>query len=86
MATRSDEGTVQIAPFFDIGRSWDTDTDTVEAEMLYSIGLGVRWDPTRNIHAELYRGEVLTALTPVENPSDDLQDARIHFQVLARLF
>jgi hemolysin activation/secretion protein len=83
LTTRSDEGTVQIAPFFDIGRSWDTDTDTVEAEMLYSIGLGVRWDPTRNIHAELYWGE---ALTPVENPSDDLQDAGIHFQVLARLF
>jgi hemolysin activation/secretion protein len=54
MTTRSDEGTVQIAPFFDIGRRWDTDTDTLEAEMLYSIGLGVRWDPTRNIHAELY--------------------------------
>jgi hypothetical protein len=25
-------------------------------------------------------------LTAVENPSDDLQDAGIHFQVLARLF
>ena len=83
LTTRSDEGMVQIAPFFDIGRSWFTDLDTPAPELIYSIGLGVRWDPTRHIHAELYWGE---ALTNVETPGNDLQDDGIHFQVLVRLF
>ncbi|MGF1529357.1 MAG: ShlB/FhaC/HecB family hemolysin secretion/activation protein [Candidatus Competibacterales bacterium] len=74
-----EEGQVQLAAFADYGRGWNVDVETPDPDDLASVGLGVRWDPTLKIHAELYWGY---ALLDVDEPEDDnLQDDGIHFRL-----
>lgn len=73
---RSDDGMVQLAPFVDFGWSWNANSSTPDPEIIYSAGLGVRWDPTRQMHGQLYWGK---ALREIGNPNNDLQDQGIHF-------
>jgi len=76
-----EEGMVQLAPFADFGRSWNTDEPTPDPKTISSIGLGVRWDPSPSIHAQLYGG---LALRNIDTAEHDLQDSGIHFAL--RLF
>ncbi len=78
LTRRPEEGMILLAPFVDFGWSWNTDSPTPEPEILYSVGIGVRWDPTRTIHGQLYWGK---ALKDIDNPGKDLQDDGIHFLV-----
>jgi hemolysin activation/secretion protein len=78
LSERPEEGRVLLAPFADFGLSWNTGSSTPEPEIIYSVGLGVRWDPTRRIHSQLYWGK---ALKDVDNTGTDLQDDGIHFLV-----
>ena len=73
-----DEGIVQLALFGDYGRSWNKSEIDVGPKDIYSVGLGLRWDPSPAIHAQVYYGK---ALRELEQREDDLQDRGITFQV-----
>lgn len=76
-------GMIQIAPFVDIGGAWNVDSPNISPNTLASIGVGLLWDPTDKFHAEIYWAH---AFRDVTNPSNDIQDDGIHFQIFARLF
>jgi hemolysin activation/secretion protein len=77
------DGTLSIAPFFDIGWGEDIDNPSSDTDVIYSLGLGLRWDISRKIHAYLYYGH---GFEPVENISRNLQDEGIHFEVRCEFF
>ncbi len=74
----ADNGLVQLAVFFDFGWGWNnkrpnTDPTTPDPKRIYSPGIGLRWDPNQNIHAQLYWGK---ALKDVDVGGEhDLQDS-----------
>jgi hemolysin activation/secretion protein len=78
-----DFGTLQLAPFYDIGGAWNRDEPTPSPETISSAGLGLRWDPDPKFHAELYWGH---AFNNVDNPNNTLQDDGVHFRLRADLF
>lgn len=73
-----------IAPFFDAGgsknnkRSNGSDPDSIS-----SFGIGFRWDPSNNIHAEVYWGHANKNLT--KKNRDSLQGNGIHFLINANI-
>jgi hemolysin activation/secretion protein len=69
---------VQLAPFADFARSWNKNEPTLDPKTISSVGLGLRWDPSPKIHAELYWGK---ALRNIDNPGYNLQDSGINFQL-----
>jgi hemolysin activation/secretion protein len=73
--TRED-GWVQLAPFIDWGWSGNTDTTTPDPETISSAGIGIRWDPSSALHAEIYWAK---ALREMNYPDYDLQNDGIHF-------
>lgn len=82
--TELEDGRVDIAPFFDIGQSWDNDVSNPSPKTISSIGLGLRWAPIQGVLASLYYGY---ALRDVDDPDDtDLQDDGIHFSIRVSLF
>jgi hemolysin activation/secretion protein len=78
-----EDGTLQLATFADIGWGWNTDLPTPDVKNIASAGIGLRWDPSSKMHAEIYWG---LPLKKVNNPHNDLQDSGIHFKVNWRLF
>ncbi|WP_430232066.1 ShlB/FhaC/HecB family hemolysin secretion/activation protein [Nitrosomonas communis] len=76
ISKRPGDGMIQLAPFGDFGWAWNKNQPTQGPDTISSVGLGVRWDPGRKIHTELYWGY---ALRDVGNPDKNLQDAGIHF-------
>lgn len=76
-------GNLQVAAFADYGRSWNTDGDTPSPKSISSAGLGLRLNPIRGLHAELY-GAI--PFRNIDRDEHDLQDSGIHFQVSYRLF
>jgi hemolysin activation/secretion protein len=75
-----DRYNLKLAPFFDYGISWDDDSDVVSTrtERIYSLGMGLLWDPIPDFHLQVYFGKKLKS---VDNPSDGLQDKGFQFQV-----
>jgi hemolysin activation/secretion protein len=79
-----EDGRVDIAPFFDIGQSWNNDVSDPSPKTISSIGLGLRWAPIQGVLASLYYGY---ALRDVDDPDDtDLQDDGIHISIRASFF
>lgn len=76
-------GLVELAPFADFGWSWNSDPPTPDPETISSVGLGLRWSPTRKIHAQLYWGY---AFRDVDVDDQNIQDDGVHFLVNTRLF
>ena len=74
------EGWIKLAPFFDYGHSWNADSDTPEPKDIYSAGIGLRWDPNKHIHTNLYWGYALQDDIP-EPDERDLQDDGVHFEL-----
>jgi len=74
-----EEGVLQLAPFIDYGRGWNTHAETAEPRFLFSAGLGLRWLPTTKVLAELYWGKALKSVP--SNKDHDLQDNGVHFEV-----
>src|SRR5262249_28606571 len=70
---------VQIAPFFDYGRSWDHGASR-DAEHIASVGIGLRMALVSWLHGELYWGH---ALNHVPEVGDDLQNDGIHLALTA---
>lgn len=79
------DGEFQVCPFFDIGKSWNTDDKfNPDSDTISSAGVGVRWVISPKISAEIYWGK---ALKDVPEPTDkDIQDNGIHFQISAEVF
>jgi hemolysin activation/secretion protein len=68
---------LHLAPFGDIGRSWNTNRDG--SMTLYSVGLGLRARLSERLEGEVYWAE---ALRDVSNPPDhDLQDDGLQFRL-----
>lgn len=80
---------VQLAPFVDFGRSWNTENPTPSPKTIESVGLGLRWEKTlkRPFHwkpqFEIYWG---IPLKKVHTDGNNLQDKGIHFMFLIAAF
>ena len=80
---------VQVAPFVDVGQSWNTHFPTPAPTTLASIGLGLRWAATLTYpfpmrpQFEVYWG---LQLNHVKTPGGNLQDDGVSFQVSIALF
>ncbi len=75
------DGMLQIAPFMDWGWAENVDLPTIGPTTIGSAGLGLIWDPSVNIHAEIYWG---IPFRDMDNPNKDLQDSGIHFRLSCR--
>ena len=72
-----------LAPFFDAGGSSNNKrSDGTAPTFISSVGLGFRWDPIKNVHAQLYWGH---AIHKVVNDGHSLQDDGYHFLLTANL-
>jgi hemolysin activation/secretion protein len=72
-------GALQLVPFVDYGRAWNTQAATPDPHFLASIGLGLRWTPITKMTTELYWGKALKSISG--NKEHDLQDNGLHFEV-----
>lgn len=88
----TDVGTIEIAPFADVGGAWLTHVTQPTAtspgspsppsQLLASIGVGLRWLLPRWAEVELYYGY---RLVDVPNPYDNPQDRGLSFAVVIDL-
>ena len=76
-------GLLQLAPFVDIGTTWESSgsdnsdvRDTDDTKTLASVGLGLRWSQGNNFTARLDWG---IPLISVENQGDSLQENDLYF-------
>jgi len=74
-------GTIQFAPFFDIGTVWNHEGDIPSPSTLASIGLGLRWQRNPYFSASLDWG---IPLNPIDDQGDSLQDNGLSFSVRFR--
>lgn len=80
---------VQLAPFYDYGRGWNTRPPTGEPLDISSVGVGLRWALTFRSpiivrpQFEIYWGH---PLRPVKTSGGNPQDDGIHFQFLLNIF
>ena len=80
----ADDGEIKLIPFFDYGSSWAKNNDEINSKRIYSVGLGLRWDPGETISAEFFWGHQLNNVS--SDDDYDLQDDGIHLQISAALF
>jgi len=76
---------VQIAPFIDVGRSWNAKFSTPDPETLASIGVGLRLGFFDRAFANVYWGQQLNHVTE-PSPKNDLQDNGVHVQFIWNIF
>jgi hemolysin activation/secretion protein len=76
-------GTIQLAPFFDIGTVWNHQDEIPSPTTLASIGLGLRWQLDPYLSARLDWG---IPLISTSNSGDSLQDNGISFSIRFQLF
>ncbi len=74
---------VQVAPFVDVGKAWNTTVPTPDPETLASIGLGVIWNIIEGSRLEVYWGQQLNHVKFAEG---NLQDHGLHFQLIVQVF
>ena len=70
---------MQLAPFTDVGRSWNTDRPDSSPYTLASVGVGLRVGWTRHLQGEIYWGHRLLHVDEPEH--GDLQDEGVQFSV-----
>jgi len=80
---------VQLVPFVDFGRGWNSKIATPEPTTLVSIGLGLRWGATLykglplRVQSEVFWGYKLKNVT---TEGGDLQDKGLHLQFVIAAF
>jgi hemolysin activation/secretion protein len=80
---------VQLAPFVDYGRAWDSHVRTPDPLDLASVGVGLRWAVTvswpfpQRPQLEVYWGNPLRNL---KTPGGNLQDKGVHLQFIHAAF
>ncbi|NES23764.1 MAG: ShlB/FhaC/HecB family hemolysin secretion/activation protein [Symploca sp. SIO3E6] len=72
------ESMLQLAPFIDIGTTWNTDRANPDANSLASVGLGFELQLGDNFNARLDWG---IPLIPVDNTRRTWQENGLHFSV-----
>lgn len=74
---------LQLAPFADIGRSWNRRRSERSPRTLYSAGVGLRFRLTEHLEGNVYWGEQLRDIHPHPR-DDDLQDEGVQFRLVLR--
>ena len=79
------EDILQLAPFVDVGHSWNTNPrpnrDNPNEQTLASVGVGMRWSILQRAQFQVYWGQ---RLVHVPNPHDNLQDYGVHVQFVVQ--
>ena len=78
------DGTVEFAPFFDLGGGWETRGPTQDPTFISSAGAGLRWNVSRSVYANIYYAVPFN--TVPQDQSGSLQDDGISFQLVVGLF
>jgi hemolysin activation/secretion protein len=82
---------LQVAPFFDYGRAWQSKGRTDEPRYISSVGVGLRWALTLRSAVpvrpsfEVYWGHALQDVK-TSSTKHNLQDDGVHFQFVLGLF
>ncbi|BCL39521.1 hypothetical protein NSMS1_59680 [Nostoc sp. MS1] len=79
----TNSNTLQIAPFFDIGTVWNSRDSNPQPQTISSFGLGLLWQPSRNLNLRLDYG---IPLTNVNDKGDTLQDNGFTFSLRYQAF
>ncbi len=74
---------VQVAAFIDGGGAWNNDVPNPEPRTIWGPGIGLLYDPSPRLHAELYWG---IGIEDISNQEDSLSNDGIHFQLVANVF
>ena len=83
---------LELAPFLDYGRGWNTAVATVGQKYLYSVGAGLRWGVTIpqpipiRPQFEIYWGHPIKSRPNFSNDKNTLQDNGIHLQFVLGVF
>jgi hemolysin activation/secretion protein len=77
------EELLYLVPFFDYGRSWNTNVVNPSPEWLASVGAGAIWNFWRGSRFEVYWGQ---RLNHVPNPHTNVQDEGVHLQLVVEVF
>jgi hemolysin activation/secretion protein len=78
---REGVSSLQLAPFADIGNSWNTERSEASPRTIASVGIGLRAQLTSYLSGQIYWGHRLQAIP--DSPDDDLQDDGVQFSVTA---
>ncbi len=78
------EDRLQLAPFVDVGRSWNAKGGTPDPQTLASVGVGLRWAvlPKDRAHFEVYWGQQLNHF---RTGTGNLQDHGVHLQFIMQV-
>jgi len=76
----SETAVLQLAPFFDYGAAWNHDESKDD---IASVGVGLVWEPTPWLSAQVYYGYRLKSVVEPED-DNDLQDHGISFRFAIR--
>jgi hemolysin activation/secretion protein len=76
-------GEIQLVPFFDIGRVWNSNGDITKPRTLLSTGLGLRWQLNDSLSARFDYGVPLNRIKRAES---SLQDQGIYFSLFMQSF
>jgi hemolysin activation/secretion protein len=82
LADSGEAGTVQILPFYDFARAWNTDRPTRYPQQNSGVGAGVRWYIGSGITAEFCYGKALRHV-PV---GTSIEDRGHYFRITSVLF
>ena len=82
LADSDTAGTVQIVPFYDFARAWNTLRPTPYPQQISGVGAGVRWYIGSGITAEFYYAKALRHV-PV---GTSIEDRGLYFRVTSVLF
>ncbi|MBA4372603.1 MAG: ShlB/FhaC/HecB family hemolysin secretion/activation protein, partial [Thermodesulfovibrio sp.] len=80
--TEKRDDILQLIPFLDYGRSWNSGKESSGPQNIASAGAGIRWAVTEKIVFQLFWG---AALNDVPVSHRDPQDRGFHFRLSARL-
>jgi hemolysin activation/secretion protein len=72
------EGTLQVAPFIDFGKVWNSDRDNPDPSNLIGIGLGLLWQMGDNFTARLDWG---IPLADIDSSERTWQENGVYFQI-----
>jgi len=75
----SGQTVLELAPFYDYGRSWNRDRPTPQPEKLESVGLGLVAPVSARFYAEVYWGDTQRDVPDISD-EHNLQDDGIHFR------
>ena len=82
LADTDEAGTVQIVPFYDYARAWNTDRPTPYPQQISGVGAGVRWYIGSGLTAEFYYGKALRHV----RVGTSIEDRGLYFRITSNLF